>query len=66
MHAYAFLAGHDAVPQHEVDGPIQPRRRLGHEALKKVIKRMKPCIHLKDEPIEYVIDRSMERASGRT
>lgn len=33
--AYALLAGDDAVPEHEVDGAIWQRRRLGHEALKK-------------------------------
>ena len=33
--AYAFLAGDDAVPEHQVDGAIRQRRRLGHEALKR-------------------------------
>ena len=33
--AYAFLAGDDAVPEHEVDRAIRQRRRLGHEALKR-------------------------------
>lgn len=33
--AYTFLAGDNAVPYHELDGPIRLRRRLGHEALEK-------------------------------
>jgi len=37
--AYALPAGDDAVPEHEVDGAVRQRRRLGDEALKKKISK---------------------------
>jgi hypothetical protein len=32
---YAFLARDDALPDHEVGGPIRQRLRLRHESLKR-------------------------------
>jgi hypothetical protein len=39
MFSYGFLAGDDALPDHEVDGPIRQGLRLGHEALQETKKR---------------------------
>ena len=35
--AYAFLAGDDALPDHEVDGPTRQRLRLRHEPLNECV-----------------------------
>jgi len=40
--AYALFAGNDALPHHEVHGPIRQRLRLRHEPLKKSNKDQTP------------------------
>jgi len=50
--AYAFLAGDDALPDHEVDGPIRQRLRLRHEPLRESNKHQ--CLDFKNgEELEY-------------
>jgi hypothetical protein len=41
-----LLAGDDALPDHEVDGPVRQGLRLGHEALQETKNRRFPTLPL--------------------
>jgi hypothetical protein len=68
MISYALLAGDDALPDHEVDGPIRQGLRLGHESLQETSKHQSPittCRTRETNKLHWPKQESKSRCGGR-